>query len=57
MSHPLPIYPQAVLLYLGRESLAVDTQNAGSFLPSTLGPAQNKLDISLLKFLETEALI
>ena len=57
MSQPLPIYPQAVFLDLGGESLAVDTQNAGRFLAPPFGLAQDELDIPFLELLETEAFI
>ena len=57
MSQPLPIYPQAIFLDLGGESLAVDTQNAGRFLAPPFGLAQDELDIPFLELLETEAFI
>ena len=57
MSQPLPIYPQTVFLDLGGESLPVDAQNAGRFLPPAFGLAQHELDIPFLELLETEAFI
>ena len=57
MSQLLPIYPQAVFLDLGGESLPVDTQNAGRFLPLAFGLPKHELDIPLLELLEAEAFI
>jgi len=51
MSHPLPIYPQAVFLDLAGESLSVDTQNARRLLALTFGSPKHELDVPLLQLL------